>query len=739
MRWTAVASGVTRGRSRWPGRAGIRLRPSTPEHGLVLPRIVRAGVVFVLTTPLVVMPDVFSPFVVGKAVYARSIIEITAAVWVALLLFHRRRRPSWSWTTFAFAVWLLVSGVAGALGVSPTRSLWSTYDRMQGVFDLAHWFVFTLMAGSVFRGAGDWRLLFSINLAVSSVVCAAGLAHHYQIVDVGLFDSDPTGRMSATLGNPAYLGAYSMVNAVLGAALVVQSFGRPAGRAGPGAARCRGAVSLSCVRGLWGGMVLVNLWALWLSGTRGALVGLGAAVLVFAAYAAWGRMPVMRRTAGAALAVVVFVSILVVIARTDTTPDPLLESGDMFDRLSIIGLDGAARGRIAYVAVGLRAFRDRAATGWGPENFVVAWGRYGGADAAAGHEFSDYPHNKLIEELTTKGLLGLLSYLALWAVMTSVVLRALGRLSGWDQLGMYLVGAALVSYFTQNLFLFDTAATMTQFSLLSAFVVAVEARMRTRESAPGARSSGLPATRRARIDRAAGWLAAPGRAAALTAVVALPIAPLVLLNARVYSAASAMADAVRTARPWPDRRDDFIRSIREFPGLANVPRRYLVAAAAAGLGAMSDQDFRRTVEIVTAEGGRGLADEPRNWRLAAVLAVFYQIAADREPEYLDTARRHLDRAAALAPGVPVVVAVVNEQARLEAAVSGRFLAGSALPPTAGPPTATAASPADLYVSFPPTAGPPTATAASLADLYVPFPPTAGPPTATAGVAPPPAR
>ena len=727
MRWAAVASGVTRGRIRWPDRIGIRLRLPAPDHGLVLQRIVRAGVILVLPTALVVTPDVFSPFVVGKAVYARSIIEITAAVWVALVLFHRRLRPSWSWTAFAFAVWLLVSGVAGALGVSPTRSLWSTYDRMQGVFDLAHWFVFTLMAGSAFRSAGDWRLLFSINLAVSSVVCAAGLAHHYQVVDVGLFYGDPTGRMTATLGNPAYLGGYSMVNAVLGVALVVQSFGRSAGRRAAG---------LSRVRCLWGGMVLVNLWALWLSATRGALVGLGAAVLVLAA-CAWGRMPVVaRRTAGAVLAVAVLAAVLVTVARTTTTSDPLPEAGDMSSRLSITGLDGATRVRIAYAAAGLRAFRDRAALGWGPENFVVAWGRYGGADAAAGHQFSDYPHNKPIEELTTKGVLGLLSYLALWAVMASVVFRPPGRPAGRDRLGTCLVGAALVSYFTQNLFLFDTTVTMTQFSLLSAFVVAVEARGRTRESAFGARASGLPAILRARVARSAGWLTAPGRAAAATAVVALLLASLVLVNARVYSAASALADAVRTDRPWPDRRDDFVRSIREFPGLANSPRRYLVAAAAAGLGAMSDRDFRRTVELVTAEAERGLADEPRNWRFEAMLAAFYQIAADRDPEHLDTARRHLDRVAAAAPGVPVIIAVVCEQAQREAAVSGRFLAGNVLPPTGSPPTAAAATLADLHVPFP-TAGPPTAAAATLADLHVPFP-TAGPPTA-AGVAPSPAR
>ena len=693
-----------------PGRFALPRRWPAPDPGLVLAWIVRAGVLLVLATPLVVAPAVFSPFVVGKAVYARSIIEVTAAVWVALALFDRRRRPSWSWTTFAFAVWLLVSALAGAFGVGPTRSLWSTYDRMQGTFDLAHWFLFTLMAGSVFRGAADWRLLLGVNLAVSSVACGVGLAHHHYLVDVDLF-GDPSNRMSATLGNPAFLGAYAMVNAVVGTALVVESFGRPsAGR--------RGAV-LAWVRGLWGGMALVNLWVLWLTATRGAVVGLGAAGLVFAAYGAWGRLPAARRAAGAVLAAAVVAAVLVAVAMKTRTPGRLHGTGPMSTRLSAIGTDRGSSSRIAFAAAGLRAFLDRPVLGWGPENFVVAWGRHGGADAADGFDFTDYPHNKPIEELATKGILGLLSYLALWTVMASVLFRSLRRLAGWEQLGVYLVGAALVSYFVQNLFLFDTAATLPQFALLAAFVAALETGGRRR----------LPAVLRARLERAAGWLT-PARAAALTAAAALLAASLVFVNARAYSAASALADAVRTPRPWPDRRDDFLRSIREFPGLANHPRRHFAAAASAELGGLSEADFRRTVALVTAAAGRGVAAEPRNWRFAAVLAVFYQIAAGRDPEHLSAARRHLDQAAALAPDVPVILAVADEQARLEAAVSGPLPVENLPPPTTGPP---GAAPAPAVGGSPrPTTSPPvTAPAPAVGGSLRP---TTSPPVTAPGAA-----
>ena len=705
-------------RIRWPGRFAVRADP-----GPVLAWLVRLGVFLVLATPLVVAPAVFSPFVVGKAVYARSIIAVTAAVWVALLLFDRGRRPSWSWTIFAFAVWLLVSAVAGALGVSPARSLWSTYDRMQGVFDLAHWFLFTLMAGSVFRSAADWRLLFGVNLAVSSAACGVGLAHHHHLVDVALF-GDPSYRMSATLGNPNFLGAYAMVNAVVGAALVVESFGR------------RGA-GLPWVRGLWGAMVLVNLWTLWLTGTRGAVAGLGAAGLVFAAYGAWGRLPAARRAAGAVLAAAVAAAVLVAVEMATRTPEPIHGVGSMSTRLSAMGTDRGSRSRIAFAAAGLRAFLDRPVLGWGPENFIVAWGRHGGADAAFGFGFTDYPHNKPIEEAATKGVLGLLSYLALWAVMASVVFRSLRRLAGWEQLGVYLVGAALVSYFVQNLFLFDTAATMPQFALLSAFVVALETRWRRRDSTSGADSSGPPAALRARPDRAAGRLT-PADAAALTAAAALLAASLLFVNARAYTAASALADAVRTPRPWAERQADFLRSIHAFPGLANHPRRHLAAAASAELGGLPEPDFRRTVALVTAEAGRGVAAEPRNWRFAAVLAVFHQIAAGRDPEHLPVARRHVDRAAALAPGVPVIIDVAYEQAQLEAAVAGPLLTENLPPPPAGPPSAGGAAPA-VGGSSPPTTSPPGAApglTGGSSPTPTTSPPAAAPVSAVGGSLPP---
>ena len=84
---------------------------------------VRAGILLALFTPLIVTKDPLFPFVVGKAIFARSVIEITFVFWVVLIIYYRPHRPPRSWVLAALGVWLLVSIIAGLLGVSPVRSL----------------------------------------------------------------------------------------------------------------------------------------------------------------------------------------------------------------------------------------------------------------------------------------------------------------------------------------------------------------------------------------------------------------------------------------------------------------------------------------------------------------------------------------------------------------------------------------------------------------------------------------
>ena len=755
----AAARVRARSRTRPETTSAAPLRPDTAGAGgieRVLLQAVRVGVMAVLIVPLIVTPSTYFPFVVGKAVYARTVIEITFALWVILIAYRPHHRPSRSWIVMAFGVWLAVSLAAGLAGVSPVRSVWSTYERMQGVFDLAHWFAYVLVAGSVFASPREWRVPFTFGLAVGVGVAAIGVSGLWWL-DLDVVDVN--GRLVSTLGNAAFLGAYAMFGSMIAVGMIVHSYassepatvrepapavaqggasgrfanaGRPlpsfprrrestrARAAGELPYKARSGVEaggdaatrrwrwpagrpggwldgMALLRAFWLLATMLHLWALWLTGTRGAIVGLGAGAVVFAvAYLARGTIRAVRWAALGVLAAALAAVVLVVLAKTTPALDPVTESSPTLGRLASIGLDDhTVSARLTGARAGLRALRDRPLLGWGPENFLIAWGRY--HDKASGvTERYDQAHSKVIEELTTKGALGLLAYLLIWLAMARVAWRSLRRGTGHAQVFIAVFGATAAAYFVQNLFLFDTTTTMMLFALLAAFLVSEERRLGVEDAAEGsvarprrgagARRRGEPCDRRAegsaaRPRQGAGETSGPVRRPGLRLVprpvrgpAGVAVVVVVVVSAlagalptyafRPFIAAASVAEGVGDPAPWSPG-SALRRGIHELPGLGNLPRFMLISRATRAAANLPEEELSAVARVVGAEGRSGLEAEPESWRLRMFLAQFHQVASLRNPAHVAIAREHLDEAVRLAPGTHGIVELVRNQEQLE--------------------------------------------------------------------------
>ena len=123
--------------------------------------------------------------------------------------------------------------------------------------------------------------------------------------------------------------------------------------------------------------------------------------------------------------------------------------------------------------------------GWGPENYIAVLGRHG-AELAAEESAHDHAHSKLLEELATKGLFGLLSYLAVWAFAFHVLVRI--REGTWVRgtgLRLLFAGAALMGAFVQS----QTSPEAAVGSLQSTLLLALAARLESagEERAPATR------------------------------------------------------------------------------------------------------------------------------------------------------------------------------------------------------------------------------------------------------------
>ena len=86
-----------------------------------------------LFMPLIVTTSTYFPFVVGKAIFSRILIEFAVILWIPVVILSRDYRPRKSPIFIAFSTYILIATVSSILGVSLNVSFWSTYERMQGL------------------------------------------------------------------------------------------------------------------------------------------------------------------------------------------------------------------------------------------------------------------------------------------------------------------------------------------------------------------------------------------------------------------------------------------------------------------------------------------------------------------------------------------------------------------------------------------------------------------------------
>lgn len=622
------------------------------------------GFVLILLTPFVVTPHTIFPYVVGKALYSRVMIEMVFGCWALLAFLRPDCRPPRSRLLILFAMILGVTMLAAFYGVSVRRSFWSTYERMQGVVDLIHWFLFTVVLASVVRTVSNWRVLLNLNLGVSLMMALLAIGQKYYFSEVLVLTWDSFGsRVGTTFGNAIYLGMYLTVNVVIALGFLAQSFipvataatsppfemtgerRRKRNRTSPPDVKHAGP-GLQIRRLFWGSVVLIEPWALVLTGSRGALAGLVTAIGFLAATSILLGSTRMARIATVGLTGLVgsvfLLTWLLFFGPSLFPPDTALSSP--FSKHLVSG--ESFWERVAGWQAGVKGFIDKPVLGWGPENYVVIFGRH--ADGLSGHtHIFDNAHSKFVEELTTKGLLGLLSYLSIWTSTFWIVARAARGTDFRERIPTLFVGAALAGHFIQNQFALYSSTGSLQYSLLLAFVTNLE-----RDAVPAGRRWARLRYTFERVVPTDLFRRNAARAVIAVGTIAL-VGVSLLANHSIYSSAGAIIrmDAADAANS-PDQLRDALQRATDFTPLANSPRLLLfekVTERWEVLRARSRVKAERLLALVNVEAVAALEDEPENWRIYVSLAKLYRMVSASAPEYENAARRYLEKSMELAP------------------------------------------------------------------------------------------
>ena len=581
---------------------------------------IRAGLVLLLLTPLVVTVQTVFPWVVGKAVYARIVIEALFALWAALALVNPAFRPPRSWLLALLVLGFLWSVIAGVFGVSLVRSVWSNYERMQGLFDAAHWVALAVVLASTCRDMRNLLPVLNIHIGIGAVVAllAIGRFHELPVPFYGaLAERDPRG-IGGALGNALFLGGYAAVNAVLAIGLCTRCwFGSSRRRR----ASVKRLLAMLCL----GLAAYLNIHALVLTEAMSAWLSLMVACAFAAfAYGIWGRSRRWRIAVLGAMATgLVCASALLTLPQGGTK---------VLDRLVALGSDVSGQQRAAALLAGVAAFGERPLLGIGPENFVAAWGRHAGSEA--GGEAHDSAHNRTLEEAVAKGAFGLGIYVAVWVFAYFALVRRAGAATKSEGALLLTVGAALTCFLVNDQLRFPTTVLNLQQMLLFALVVNLEP---TRQGSPAWERIGAPFRHVA--------------ARAGVALVALAAAVAGLhFNSTIYAAAADIAKVGRPGRPGAYLE----RAIERFPPLANTPRVILIEQLAENwrtIRVRESAEALRLLALVEAEGRLAIAAEPANWEIHHALARLHTEVALGDPAHGPKAAHHLAKAKELAPNV----------------------------------------------------------------------------------------
>ena len=407
--------------------------------------LLEAALLAVVTAaPLVVNYQGFRAFELPKAAVVLTFALLTAAVGVIALLEGGdgtrtgvRAALREGVVRAALAV-VAIEGIATVLSIVPSVSFFGSPERAQGWLSLLACAVLFVATAAVARAPERRARLVATMIAASVPVAVYALAQAARLEVVpGTVES--AQRVFGTLSNPIFLGAYLMLLVPLtlwrlGAAL---TGGRP------------------LVAGAYTLVALLQLSALALTGSRGPLVGLLAALVILGLgwAAAAGRRRAVVWAVGVGAALTVFVGVLAM----PGTPLAGLRDAPVIGRLAQIGESGTGS-----QAVRLGIWRAAAATmaaaadpeaetaplvaqvelkrgrvlkwlvGHGPEMqryVLLPFGdTYMGGRAQA-DRLVDRAHDVPFDVLLTAGLPGLAARLWLWAAWLATCVGLLGLAS----------------------------------------------------------------------------------------------------------------------------------------------------------------------------------------------------------------------------------------------------------------------------------------------------------------------
>jgi len=407
----------------------------------LLKYVVYSGVFLLPFIPFLVADNFFFPFIVGKNLAFRVLVEIVVASWAILALRNPEYRPRRSWFLWIFSAFVFVMLLANILGVNVGRSFWSNFERMEGFVTLLHLFGYVLVASSVLNKK-VWARLFATSIGASVIMGVYGI---FQLAGVLKINQGGV-RVDGTFGNATYLAVYMLFHMFLSLFMFTKSTSK-------------------FQRVFYSVAFLLEGAILYFTATRGAILGLFGGLLLSGVLVALFERENKKLRRGAIIGIVLLVIMAGgFFAMRNTSA---VQNSQVLRRFSRISLqEKTTRSRLVLWQLAIHGALERPILGWGQENFDQVFDKYYDPRMFDQEQWFDRAHNVVLDWFVSGGVLGVGLYLALF--ISALVL--LWRKTNLSVTQRSIATGLLVGYFFHNLFVFDNVVSYLLFGTVLGFI-----------------------------------------------------------------------------------------------------------------------------------------------------------------------------------------------------------------------------------------------------------------------------
>ncbi|NCF74911.1 MAG: hypothetical protein GWO87_00265 [Xanthomonadaceae bacterium] len=441
--------------------------------------VIWLGLGIIAFVPVLMYGGFFFPFIFTKVLVFRVIIEIIFVLYLLLISININYKPRFTIIFFSFLTYIVLTFISSLLGSNFYLSFWGDIERSEGIMLLLHLFAFFTIISGFIRNKKEWLLYFDLAIIGSLVVSFFALG---QKLNLNFVLNAGQGRLSSTIGNPAFLAGYLIFGVFFAVFLFFQRKNQ-------------------WLKKYYILTAIFELYIIIQTATRGAFVGLiFSLILSIFLLVFFTKTNKKIKQAFLLLILILFLFGGFVYFNQNTS---FVKNSEFLKRMSSISLnDRTTDTRLMTWSSAWQGIKNKPLFGWGYENFNLVFNKYFNPyiyEDPGSRIWFDRAHNVIFDRAVTGGIIGLLAYVFLifypaYFLFKKIIIKKnecfiisffkkyfLRKKTGQnideernndstDKITAIIFISLIFAYFIQDLFVFDVLVTYIPLVLILGFL-----------------------------------------------------------------------------------------------------------------------------------------------------------------------------------------------------------------------------------------------------------------------------